>query len=126
MVLGNLFRRKRKPVMGSPRANDAVRERLRAYGDDGERIRHILHYAYPDADRELHMRPAIIETLISRGFGVSDAAVASGIVLEHFETVAPDTFDVVTAELSAWFAERGWEYDGWECEVLKKDEKSGG
>lgn len=121
MSLTNLFRRKRRPVSGSPVANDAVRARLADYGDDGARVRHILHYAYPEGERDLSVRPALVETLCARGFSVSDAAVGGGVVIEHHHSVAPDCFDIVTAELSAWFAERGWDYDGWECEVLEPE-----
>lgn len=125
MSLASLFRRKRKLVSGSPVANDAVRARLADYGDDGSRVRHVLHYAYPEEERRLSERLGIVETLRARGFSVSDAAVGGGVVLEHHHSVAPDCFDIVTAELSAWFAERGWDYDGWECEVLEPEGEAG-
>ena len=125
MSLTNLFRRKPRPLSGSPAANDAVRARLADYGDDGLRVRHILHYAYPERERDLSVRPAIVETLRARGFSVSDAAVGGGVVLAHSHSVAPDCFDVVTAELSAWLAERDWDYDGWECEVLEPEGEAG-
>lgn len=118
MALVNLFRKKRRPLTGSPAANDSVRARLAEYGDDGSTVRHILHYAYPERQSDLAYRRALVEALIARGYSVSDAAVGGGVVLEHFHSVAPDFFDILTAELSAWFAERGWSYDGWECEVV--------
>lgn len=121
MGLFNLFRRKPKPLVGSPAANDVLRERLAAYGDDGYRVRHILHYAYPEEEKDLLIRPALIRSLIANGYSVSDAAVAGGVVLQHHHSLAPEVFDIVTAELSAWFAARGWEYDGWESEVLEAE-----
>lgn len=125
MPLAKLFRKKPKPMTGSPAANDAVRCRLAEYGDDGGKVRHVLHYAYPDRETDLSARPAIIEALTARGFSVSEAAVGAGVVLEHFHSVSIEFFDLLTADLSAWFAERGWSYDGWECEVLKSEDDTG-
>lgn len=123
MGVADLFCRKKKPVTGSPGANDAVRVRLAEYGDNGFVARRVLHYAYPERCDDPTAKPAVVEALIARGFKVSDAAVNNGLVLEHFHSVAPDRFDIVTAELSAWFAERGWDYDGWECEVIGSDKE---
>lgn len=123
MGVTNLFRRRKKPVTGSPGANDDVRARLAEYGDDGFSVRHVLHYAYPERGDDPTVKPALIEALTARGFTVGDAAVGGGVVLEHFHSVAPDCFDIVTAELSAWFAERGWDYDGWECEVVRPENR---
>lgn len=119
MPLTKLFRKKPKPLTGSPVANDSVRARLAEYGDDGSAVRHVLHYAYPDRETDLAARPSIVEALTARGFTVSEAAVGHGVVLSHFHSVSIEFFDLLTADLSAWFAERGWDYDGWECEVMK-------
>jgi hypothetical protein len=116
-LLARMFRRSAKPAMGSPASNDAVRATLKSYGDDGTRARHVLHYAYPPGGDDLLDRPAMIQHLKRRGFEVKDAAVGEGLVLEHHRPVAADDFDAVTVELSAWFTERGWDYDGWECAV---------
>lgn len=118
-ILGGLLRRRPKPVMGSPAANDAVRAKLASFGDTGFAIRHVLHYAYPAKGVDPAVRGDLAERLRVRGFEVSDAAAEGGFVLEQHRPVAPDDFDKVTAELSAWFAERGWDYDGWECAVVK-------
>ncbi len=115
--LAKILRRSPKPLMGSPAANDAVRARLLEFGDDGAGVRHVLHYAYAPGGLDHSDRPAMIAHLQGRGFVVSDAAADDGVVLEHYRPVAADDFDRLTAELSAWFAERGWEYDGWECAV---------
>lgn len=103
--------------MGSPEANDAVRAQLAAMGDDGAAVRHVLHYAYPGKPPNPVERSAMVSALAARGFEVRDAAAKDGLVLEHYRPVTADDFDELTAELSAWFAERGWNYDGWECAV---------
>jgi hypothetical protein len=118
-LFDRLLKKNPKPVMGSPAANDAVRAQLASFGDDGAATRHVLHYAYPGAAANLDARLEMIRGLRADGFAVKDAAAANGLVLEHYRAVAPDDFDKVTAELSAWFAERGWEYDGWECAVAQ-------
>lgn len=117
-ILSSLFGRRRQPVMGSPAANDSVRAQLSAHGDDGSNPRHVVHYAYPGKTQSDSLRRTMTENLLSRGFQVRDAASGDGFVLEQTCAVSPEEFDRLTAELSAWFAERGWEYDGWECAVV--------
>lgn len=116
-ILSFLFRKKSRPLMGSPAANDAVRRQLAAHGDDGAAPRHVVHYAYPMTGNDLAGREAMAGALAARGFKVSTAASRSGFILEQTRAVLADDFDALTAELSGWFAERGWEYDGWECAV---------
>lgn len=118
-LLAKLMRRPPKPVMGSPAANDAVRAQLRALGDDGAAVRHVLHYAYPDSGADASQRPAMMTALSARGYEVKDAAANDGFVMEQHRSITPDDFDKATAELSAWFAERSWGYDGWECAVVQ-------
>lgn len=103
--------------MGSPEANKEVRSRLAVLGDNGSAPRHVLHYAYPLDGADLASRPAMIDELTRRGLEVSDAAAKDGLVMEHHRAVMADDFDTFTGLLSAYFAERGWEYDGWECAV---------
>ena len=55
--------------------------------------------------------------LTKQGLKVSDAVSDNGLVMEHHRSVAADDFDAFTTELSAYFDERGWDYDGWECAV---------
>jgi hypothetical protein len=122
MAFARFFKRKRPPMMGSPSANDAVRAQLAKLGDDGVRVRHILHYAYPCKEADVSRRPDMVADLEARAFAVRDAHSNKGLVLEHLRAVAPDDFDALTAELSAWFAERGWDYDGWECAVASGEQ----
>ncbi len=119
-----LFSRKAEPVAGSPEFNDGVRRALAGFGDDGSEIRHVLHYAYPEEDADPNGRIFIVDELRMRGFDVRDANAGDGLVLEHYESVAGDAFDGLTADLSAFFAARGWDYDGWECAVSVGESQS--
>ncbi|MFQ5563665.1 MAG: hypothetical protein ACE5FO_08860 [Parvularculaceae bacterium] len=114
----NIFRRKPALAMGSPKANDQVRVKLAYYGDEGADPRHVIHYAYPLIGADLSLRPEMIEALRGRGFVVRDATAHDGLALEHHSAVASEDFDLLTAELSGWFAAREWDYDGWECAVV--------
>lgn len=115
--LASLLQKKKTSAMGTAAANEEVRSRLAALGDNGSSPRHVLHYAYPREGTGLLQRPAMIDELIKQGLQVSDAASDNGLVMEHHRPVAPDDFDAFTSELSAYFDERGWDYDGWECAV---------
>lgn len=106
--------------MGSRESNDLVRAQLKSMGDAGAEVRHVIHYAYPQKGADMSLRDAMIEHLRSEGYEVKDAVHDSGLVLEHYRPVAGDDFDRVTDELSGWFAEKGWGYDGWECAVAQK------
>lgn len=117
-LLSKLFGSKRKPAMGEPAANDAVRAQLAKFGDDGAAVRHVAHYAYPADGADLSIRDEMISDLTARGFAVSDAAAKQGLVLDQHRAAAPDDFDALTTDLSAWFAARRWAYDGWECAVV--------
>jgi hypothetical protein len=97
--------------------NDAVREALAKHGDDGVAARHVVHYAYPAKAADLSSRPQILASLQAQGFEVKDAVADNGVVFEHHRSVHPGDFDDLTDTLSAWFEERGWNYDGWECAV---------
>jgi hypothetical protein len=101
-------------------SNEAVRAMLRAHGDDGAATRHVLHYAYPKHDAPF-VRAELVAQLHTRGFQVSDAEAENGLVMEHYRPVAGEDFDVFTAELRDWFADNGWDYDGWECAVVLPD-----
>ena len=118
----DLLNRFRKPAQGGPASNDAVRVQLTKLGDDGTAVRHVLHYAYPEDAADLETRPSLIEDLRARGFDVRDAVANDGLVLEHHREVASEEFDALTADLSAWFAARDWDYDGWECAVITEQD----
>jgi len=98
--------------------NDAVRQALAKHGDNGAAARHVVHYAYPTKNADLAPRPQILASLRAQGFDVKDAVAESGVVFEHHRSVSPGDFDGLTDTLSAWFEERGWNYDGWECAVV--------
>ena len=115
--LASLSQKQDAAAMGSPGANEEVRSRLAVLGDNGSAPRHVLHYAYPLDGTNLAPRPAIIDELTRRGLEVSDAGAKDGLVMEHHRAVVAEDFDTFTGLLSAYFAERGWEYDGWECAV---------
>lgn len=107
-------------MAGNQRAkNDAVRTSLANEGDDGAAERTITHYAYPLAGADPARRPAMIVALRSQGFAVRDAASAHGLVMEHKGAVAPEDFDAFTEQLEDWFRALGWDYDGWECAVVR-------
>ena len=106
--------------MGEPEANEQVRDVLRSMGDDGSSVRHVIHYAYPSKSADPDRRALMASDLKARGFDVIDAVNGGGFVLEHYRSVEPGDFDAFTAELSGWFGERGWDYDGWECAVAEE------
>ncbi len=120
MGLFNFLKSRTKPVMGEPEANNQVRDVLRSMGDDGSSVRHVIHYAYPGKQADPDIRATMASELKARGFEVMDAVNGGGFVMEHNRSVAPGDFDAFTQELSAWFAERGWDYDGWECAVAEE------
>lgn len=119
MGLFDFLKPRTKPALGGPEANDQVRDVLRSMGDDGSSVRHVIHYAYPGKQADPDIRATMASELKSRGFDVMDAVNGGGFVMEHYRTVSATDFDAFTGELSAWFAERGWDYDGWECAVAE-------
>ena len=106
-------------TMGSPEQNDAVREAVAEHGDDGAAVRHVIHYAYPYPHADLSAKPHLMDLLRTNGFAVKDAFANNGVVLEHHSSVTPDDFDSLTASLRDWLHDQGWEYDGWECEIIQ-------
>lgn len=100
-------------------ANNAIRQQLASYGDDGRAVRHVIHFAYPTDKGDSASRSGMVADLAARGFDVRDAAADGGLVLEHHRPVAANDFDDFSADLEAWFSEHGWDYDGWECAVVK-------
>ena len=124
MVLG-LFKRFLKPnaaadePAGSKAANDQVRETIREMGDDGKSERHVRHFVYPIPAEKPVPRSEILELMEAIGLEVSDANFHEGLVAEHYAVVASDAFDALTEGLRDEIASRGWEYDGWECAVVR-------
>lgn len=101
--------------------NDAVRRSLAGYGDDGNRPREVIHYAYPYQGADLSTRPDIVKALQAQGFAVRDAASHSGLIFDHESVVAGEEFDAFVESLERWFADLRWEYDGWECAIVQPD-----
>lgn len=91
------------------------------HGDHGGGLRHVVHYAYPLKGTVVRNRPHMIEVLKGFGFTVRDAASGGGLILEHYRSVEGETFNELTDELGEWFSARGWDYDGWECELRPGD-----
>jgi hypothetical protein len=116
----NLGFKKKLPAVAINK-NDPVRQVLASRGDDGTAVRHVVHYAYPNAGADLSNRPRLIEELKARGFDVSDAVAENGLVFEHHRPVAGDAFDAFTDELEQWFGAADWGYDGWECAMVLPD-----
>lgn len=107
------------PLDSRSAANDAIRQNLASYGDDGRAVRHVLHYAYPTEKADNASRVGMIVQLGARGFEIKDAASKGGLILEHYRPVAANDFDKFSSDLEDWFNDRGWEYDGWECAVVR-------
>lgn len=115
-----LFKKKPSPPLGSSVSNSLVRAQLKKMGDDGAKTRHVIHYAYPQDGADPSLRDAMIERLRADGYDVKDAVHENGLVLEHYREVASEAFNAMTVDLSRWFAEMGWAYDGWECAVVSE------
>jgi hypothetical protein len=108
------FFKKRKKHPG----NDKVRHVLAQHGDDGTKVRHVIHFAYPaDASRAAGMATAKETVLQHVEVNFTETDESEGIVFEHYREVASVEFDELTDALKAALAKDGWKYDGWECAV---------
>ncbi len=116
------FFRMKTNAKGSPKANDQLRAKLAYYGDAGVAKRHVAHYAYPLEGSDNRLIRPIADALQARGFSVNKASLG-GLAIEHLSDVASEEFDMLTAELSGWFAAKQWEYDGWECAIIYVERK---
>jgi len=101
--------------------NNRVRIELVKLGDDGSVPREVHHWGYPLSveGKSTASYDDIAAELIARGFVVQPAVVDGGIRLMHHAAVAGPAFDGLTGELRDLFTEQGWDYDGWECQVLE-------
>lgn len=118
-VLSWVFGLFRKPlVLGSPAANALVIAQIAQQGDDGSEERHVRHVAYPGRDQPGGLSFAV-DILTEAGLDASEAQYRRGVLGEHYAAVATPEFDQLTEQLRDDFAQLGWEYDGWECAVLK-------
>lgn len=95
--------------------NEAVRDALFGYGDDGSETRPVLHFFYPSA--AISDPSAMITSLKAYGYEVK-AAQHQGLIAEHNSEVSSRDFDRETQGLDDLARKLGWSYDGWECEVV--------
>ena len=98
--------------------NDGVRKALAAHGDDGTRVRHVIHFVYPLEGRDAGDKAAaraIVQGQIDVEF--TETEDSAGLVFEHYREVASADFDALTDLLEAELLKIGWDYDGWECAV---------
>ncbi len=99
--------------------NDMVRAQLHQMGDSGQAERHVIHFAYPVKDSAATAAKVTDTHLLP--FTVADAA-NGGLRFEETREVASAAFDQITQSLSDALALDGWDYDGWECAVVKDGE----
>lgn len=103
-------------------ANDKVRAALMEHGDNGARVRHVIHFAYPVDGGSPATKSAVKAALSDGAFEFTETADSVGVVFEHYREVASREFDDLTLDLEQIMAGRGWTYDGWECAVENGDD----
>ncbi|SFR48023.1 ribonuclease E inhibitor RraB [Litoreibacter janthinus] len=119
-LLNSIAARFRKPLeLGSPKANKLVLDQIAEQGDDGTQERHVRHFAYPMRGANAANKHSALELFAEAGLDISEAQYRGGVVGEHYAAVADEEFDQLTDSLRDEFSRMGWEYDGWECAVLK-------
>ena len=119
-LLNSFAARFRKPLeLGSPKANKLVVAQIAEQGDDGTQERHVRHFAYPLRGPRAVGQDYAVELFADAGLDVSEAQYRGGVIGEHYAAVAEEEFDQLTDSLRDELARMGWEYDGWECAVLK-------
>lgn len=121
-LLNSLVSKFRKPLLiGSAQANQLVLEQLQEQGDDGTQERHVRHTAFPLRGAEGAVgRDRIVDLFAGIGLDVSETQYRNGIMGEHDAAVAGEDFNELTDGLRNELDRMGWEYDGWECAVLKE------
>lgn len=118
-LLKSFLGRFKKPLqLGSPAANKLVIAQIMEQGDDGTQERHVRHFAYPHDASSTGMHAAV-DLFSDAGLGASDTQFRGGVMGEHEAAPADAEFDQLTDTLRIEFAAIGWDYDGWECAVLK-------
>lgn len=119
-LFNSLVARFRSPLeLGTPEANKLVVAQIVEQGDDGMQERHVRHFAYPTRGRNAVGRENAVELFAEAGLDVAETQYRGGVMGEHYAAVATEEFDQLTDSLRDEFARMGWEYDGWECAVLK-------
>ncbi len=120
----SFFKKPKKVLMGSTAANADVRKVLASHGDDGSEPRHVIHYAYPLGSSDPATRKKINAWLYAQNFKVKSAESRDGVIFENTQNVDDAIFDELTNSFISFFDELDWEYDGWECAVAIKEDKS--
>jgi hypothetical protein len=119
-LLNSIFARFRKPLkLGSAKANQLVLAQIAEQGDDGSEERHVRHFAYPTRSATAAGPDRAVDLFAEAGLEVSETQYRGGLLGEHYAAVATDEFNQLTDSLRDDFERLGWEYDGWECAVLK-------
>ena len=119
-LLNSFVARFRKPLkLGSTKANQLVLAQIAEQGDDGTEERHVRHFAYPTRGTTAAGRDRAVDLLAEVGLGISDTQFRDGLLGEHYAAVANEEFNQLTDSLRDELERLGWEYDGWECAVLK-------
>ena len=119
-LISSIVARFRKPLeLGSPKANKLVLVQIAEQGDDGTEERNVRHFAYPMRIPSAAGRDRDVDLFAEVGLDVSDTQYRGGLMGEHYAAVANEDFDQLTDSLRDEFERLGWEYDGWECAVLK-------
>jgi len=121
-LLNSLVSKFRKPLLiGSAQANQLVLDQLAEQGDDGTQDRHVRHTTFPLRGVEgVAGRDRIVDLFARIGLDVSETQYRDGILGEHDAAVATEDFNELTDGLRIELAGMGWEYEGWECAVLKE------
>ncbi len=107
-----------KPSLETISKNTDVRKALVAHGDKGSAIRHVRHFLYPEFF-PVRKRDELIIRLQALGFAVASAADDHGLIAEEQREVASADFDSLTESLERMMRDIGWQYDGWECALVK-------
>ncbi|MGV6801231.1 MAG: ribonuclease E inhibitor RraB [bacterium] len=109
------------PVINQAVLNDEVRANLEQMGDDGSQERHVVHYAYSNGPMMPDDRAQAEHWLSQMNFRVKNTANGNGLMFETEQAVCGDIFDQQTIKIRAFFEEIGWDYDGWECIVVRPE-----
>lgn len=98
--------------------NAKVRAALAEHGDEGQAVRHVIHFAYPVEGGDAAAKQAARATILGLGsFDFTETEGSPGVVFDHQSEVASADFDALTDALETALARDGWKYDGWECAV---------
>lgn len=99
--------------------NRLVLSSLASAGDDGSTPRLVTHSVMPAASGTVAGDSDLRAALAPYGFAIGFNAAGDGYRLDHETAVATEDFDRLTVELLRLLAPLGWNYDGWECAVVK-------